>query len=50
VEKTSAHLSAKVLECGIDLFLSRLVLVNQEIQHVNGLNHAIEGRQIALGR
>jgi hypothetical protein len=26
------------------------VPVDQEIQHVNCLDHAIEGRQIALGR
>lgn len=50
VEKVRAHLSTKVLECGIDLLFSLLVPVNQEIQHVNCLDHAIERRQIAFGR
>lgn len=45
-----AHLSTKVLERGVDLFLSLLVPVNQEIQHINSLDHAIKGRQVAFGR
>lgn len=44
------HLLAQALECRVELFFAIEMSVHQEIQHVDRLDHAIEGRQVAFGR